>query len=171
MSHHSFGSAAREIRGSSRGFTLLETLIATGILVTALAGVAHLFILSSHLTQQANTAGAALSAAQDKLETLIASSFDYDLTGNPVTDPALEVSPPASLDADVDSYVDWIDESGRPSASPGAAVFSRRWRITSMAADAPQSVVVEVCVFRMPAEHTPAKSAGACLSTVRTRQP
>jgi prepilin-type N-terminal cleavage/methylation domain-containing protein len=33
---------------SARGFTLFETLVATGILVTALAGVAQLFVLGSH---------------------------------------------------------------------------------------------------------------------------
>jgi prepilin-type N-terminal cleavage/methylation domain-containing protein len=43
---------------SPRGFTLFETLVATGILVTALAGIAQLFILSTHLTRQSNTSGA-----------------------------------------------------------------------------------------------------------------
>lgn len=155
---------------SARGFTLFETLIATGILVTVLAGVAQLFILSSHLTQQANIAGAALSAAQEKLEVLGGLSFDYDPTGLPITDPSLEVSPASSLDQDLDPYVDWIDASGEAGNSPDDGVFARRWRVTSIAGDAPEAVTIEVCVFRMPAASS-ARAADACLSTVRTRQP
>src|SRR5690242_9283163 len=109
---------------SPRGFTLVETLVATGILVTALAGVAQLFMLSSQLTQQANTAGAALSAAQDKLENLIASAFDYDAGGNRITDPALELSPSTSLDEDIAPYVDWINASGDAHDAEEGAVFA-----------------------------------------------
>lgn len=155
---------------SPRGFTLLETLVATGILVTALAGVAQLFILSSHLTQQANTAGAALSAAQEQLETLIGLPFDYGPSGDPVTDPALAVSPSSSLDEDLEPFVDWVDSSGAASASPEGTVFTRRWRVTSIANDEPDAIAVEVCVFRMPAAAS-SRAADACLSTVRTRQP
>jgi prepilin-type N-terminal cleavage/methylation domain-containing protein len=154
-----------------RGFTLVETLVATGILVTALAGVAHLFILSTHLTRQANTAGAALVAAQDKLETLAAAPFDYGSSGATITDPALEPSPESSLDEDVEPYVDWIDAAGEPRASADDAVFVRRWRVLSIGTGVPESVAVEVCVFRMPANGAAAASADACLSTVRTRQP
>ncbi len=156
---------------SPRGFTLLETLVATGILVTALAGVAQLFILSSHLTRQANIAGAALSAAQAKLEDLSGLSFDYDSSGTSVTDPSLAVSPASSLDEDIDPYVDWIDQSGESNASPGNAMFKRRWRVTSIASDAPDAIAIEVCVFRLPADDAPVRAADACLSTARTRQP
>lgn len=164
-------SRVLQLFNSPRGFTLLETIVATGVLVTALAGVAHLFILSTHLTRQANTAGAALVAAQDKIETLVAAPFDYDSSGAAVTDPALQPSPASSLDEDVDPFVDWIDRSGAPSESSDGAVFVRRWRVTSISDGAPESVAIEVCVFRLPAEAVPGTSADACLSTVRTRQP
>src|SRR5689334_19652684 len=156
---------------SPRGFTLFETLIATGILVTALAGVAQLFVLSTHLTRQANTAGAALVAAQEKLEILSGLSFDYDAAGVAITNPSLDVSPPSSLDRDVAPYVDWIDAAGESSATNEHSVFVRRWRVSSISSDAPDAVTVEVCVFRMPAENVDARGADACLSTVRTRQP
>jgi type II secretory pathway pseudopilin PulG len=58
------------LNASERGFTLFETIVATGILVTALAGVAQLFVLGTHLTRQAGASGRALVAAQDKLESL-----------------------------------------------------------------------------------------------------
>ena len=156
---------------SPRGFTLLETLIATGILVTALAGVAQLFVLSSHLTRQANIAGAALVAAQEKLEVLSGLTFEYDAAGSPITDASIDVSPASSLDENAGAWVDWIDASGKSRATPDSAVFVRRWRVASIAADPPDAVTIEVCVFRMPAEHADALAADACLSTVRTRQP
>lgn len=156
---------------SPRGFTLLETLVATGILVTALAGVAQLFILGAHLTRQANVSGAALVAAQDKIELLAGLSFHYDADGAAITDPSLELSPSSSLDEDTESFVDWLDPSGDAGDSPDDAVFVRRWRVSSIGDDEPESVAIEVCVFRMPADHAPARSADACLSTIRTRQP
>ena len=156
---------------SPRGFTLVETLVATGVLVTALAGVAQLFILASHLTRQANTSGAALAAAQDKLEVLVSLPFDYDVAGTPVTDPSLAISPESSLDEDTPPFVDWINRSSEAGPTPDDAVFVRRWRVLSIAADVPDSIAVEVCVFRAPAEGVPAAGADACLATVRTRQP
>jgi type II secretory pathway pseudopilin PulG len=169
--HHVIRSQDGGVSTSPRGFTLFETLIATGILVTALAGLAQLFILSSQLTAQANIAGAALSAAQEKLEDLGGAAFDYDAAGNSVTAHSLEISPASSLDVDVDAYVDWIDAVGEASPSVGEAVFKRRWRVTSISSGAPDAVTIEVCVFRLPAPDAPARSADACLSTVRTRQP
>jgi len=156
---------------SPRGFTLFETLVATGILVTALAGIAQLFILGAHLTRQSNTSGAALVAAQDKLEVLAGLSFAYGADGAAITDPSLEVSPASSLDEDTESFVDWLDSSGEPGHSADDAVFVRRWRVISISNDQPESVTIEVCVFRMPADDTNARGADACLSTVRTRQP
>lgn len=168
MSHHHLVTSP-DHSIDERGFTLFETLVATGILVTALAGIAQLFILSSQMTLRANAAGAALSAAQDKLEVLSGLAFDYDSAGNAVTDPRLQPSPEDSLDKDLAPYVDWIDPSGARSTTPDDAVFVRRWRVSPIAGT-PDSIAVEVCVFRMPAGPT-ALSADVCLSTVRARQP
>ena len=151
---------------SHRGFTLFETLVATGILVTALAGVAQLFVLGSQLTRQAGASGAALIAAQDRLELLRGQAFTYDPSGIAVTDPALEPSPESSLDQDVDPYVDWLDANGDFTDSAEDAVIARRWRITSLGATTPDAIAIEVCVFRFGAG-----GPDTCLSTIRTRQP
>ena len=151
---------------STRGFTLIETLVATGILVTALAGVAQLFVLGSQLTRQAGASGAALIAAQGRLERLGGQAFTYDPAGLMVTDPALEPSPESSLAEDVDPYVDWLDADGEATNDADAAVLTRRWRVTSLGATTPDAIAIEVCVFRFGA-----RSADACLSTIRTRQP
>jgi len=156
---------------SVRGFTLFETLVATGLLVTALAGVAQLLVLSTHLTRQATASGAALLAAQDRLESLRALAFGYDDDGAPVTAAGLQPSPPTSLDEDVDPYVDWLDSNGQPGATTQTGVFTRRWRISTVDELTPPAVAVEVCVFTAPAEHRDPRSADACLSTIRARQP
>ena len=155
---------------SARGFTLLETVVATGILVTALAGIAQLFFLSTQLTRQASASGIALVAAQDRLESLRAMRFAYDTAGASITDPALQPSPPSSLDEDFEAASDWLDARGQAAATADAAAFVRRWRISRIAGASPDAIAIEVCIFKAPAgaDH---RSAEACLSNIRTRQP
>ena len=154
---------------SARGFTLFETLVATSILVTALAGLAQLFVLSSQSARQASVAGAALVAAQDKLEALRALTFAYDSTGAAVTDAALRPSPSNTLASDVAPYVDWLDSFGVARAVAESAVLVRRWRISPVDAETPDAIAIEVCVHRVSG--TDVSWADACLSTIRTRQP
>ncbi len=156
---------------SSRGFTLLETLVATGILITALAGVAQLFVLGTHLTRQASASGAALIAAQDKLESLRGLTFAFDASGRPVTDSGLEPSSSVSLSEDVPPYVDWLDDAGDVLEEAAGAALVRRWRISQVAQLPPESIAIEVCVFAKTATDRGPQSADACLSTLRTRQP
>ncbi len=155
---------------SARGFTLIETLVATSILVTALAGLAQLIVLSSESARRAGIGGAALVAAQDKVEELRALAFAYDSAGASLTDAALRQSPSNTLDADVEPYVDWIDPSGTAHPSPDPAILVRRWRITPVDAEIPEAVTIEVCVFRI-GDDTGVRRADACLATIRSRQP
>lgn len=158
------------LNASERGFTLFETIVATGVLVTALAGVTQLFILGTHLTRQAGASGRALVAAQDKLESLRGQPFTYDSGGASVTAPALQPSPPTTLAEDTEPYVDWLDIDGVAHASSDDAILVRRWRISSLGATTPDAIAIEVCVFRSPGGNAP-EGADACLSTIRTRQP
>ena len=155
---------------STRGFTLFETLIATGILVTALAGVAQLFVLGDRLTRHAGASGMALVAAQDKLESLRGQAFTYDASGTTVTAAALQPSPSSALAEDVGPYVDWLDQDGQEVTNPDDALLVRRWRISSLGITTPDAIAIEVCVFRTPGAGEP-RSADACLATIRTRQP
>ena len=156
---------------SPRGFTLVETLVATGILITALAGVAQLFVLGTQLTKGASASGFALVAAQDKLESLRALAFAYNAFGQPTTDPALQPSPESSLQEDLPPHVDWIDASGQSGAEADGATLVRRWRIRALPATIPDAITIEVCVFQTPAIGSDPQTAEACLSTLRTRQP
>jgi prepilin-type N-terminal cleavage/methylation domain-containing protein len=155
---------------SARGFTLLETLVATSILVTALAGLAQLFVLSSQLARQAGVAGAALVAAQDKLEALRGQTFAYDSAGAAVTDAALRPSPSNALSSNVTPYVDWLDPSGTARSDAASAIFVRRWRISPIDLETPDAVAIEVCVYRA-GDDADVRQADACLSTIRSRQP
>ena len=155
---------------SPRGFTLIETVVATSLLITALAGVAQLFMLSAQLTRQAGASGVALAAAQEKLEELRGLAFAYDEAGALITASNLAASDSSSLDADIAPHVEWLDASGQASTA-AAAAFVRRWRISTIGASPPESIAIEVCVFRAPAVRVDHRAADACLFLARTRQP
>lgn len=159
--------------GPRRGFTLLETLIATGLIVTAVAGLAQLFALSVRFTRDAGQFGVALVAAQDKLESLRSLAFGYDEVGEAMTDPGLRVSPVNTLASDVERYVDWLDDRGSvvdgASGAAGAA-YVRRWRVSEIAADEPAAIAIDVCVYRLPGVNAEPAHADACLATIRVRQ-
>lgn len=155
----------------TRGFTLVETLIATGLLVTAMAGLAQLLALSVRFTRDSIQFGVALAGAQDQLEAVRALRFGYDEGGQIVTDPRLTPSPIASLTEDVEGYVDWLDGSGTVLPDGHGAEYVRRWRITAIAADEPEAIAIDVCVFTVRSANRDPLHADACLATVRVRQP
>lgn len=172
MRIHAVKSSSPQALRNIAGFTLLETVIATGILVTALAGIAQLFVLTLRTTRESGSHGVALVAAQAKLEALRALQLAYGAAGERLTDPALEASPPASLLADTADYFDTLDETGGVIVDEeGEAVFARRWAITPLDRLEPQAVVIEVCVLRAPADGVAPAAAETCLATIRSRQP
>ena len=156
---------------SVRGFTLLETLIATGILVTALAGIAQLFVLSVRFTRESAQSAVALGSAQEKLESLRALTYGFDDAGEPIVDARLAPSPPSSLSNDTAPYADWLDAAGSAVDGPDAAAYVRRWRIFAFDGHVPDAIAIEVCVFRAPAGERGPDAAEACLATMRARQP
>lgn len=159
---------------SNHGFTLVETVVATGVLVTALAGLAQLFALSAQSAQDSGSQGAALAAAQDQIERLRSLVFTYSPLGESLTDAGLAPSSGESLATDTSGYVDHLDASGAAvdtGMGGHGAVWTRRWRVTAIDALAPEALVIEVCVFPWPADGLAPISARACLATVRARQP
>ena len=154
-----------------KGFTLIETLIATGLIVTAVAGLAQLFALSVRFTRDSGQFGVALVAAQDKLESLRALRFTYGSGGQPLTDANLQASPSDALTTDVPGYADWLDERGAAIGPGEGPAYVRRWRISEIADDDPAAIAIDVCVFRLPGANTQPAHADACLATARVRQP
>jgi prepilin-type N-terminal cleavage/methylation domain-containing protein len=128
----------------SHGFTLVEVLVASALLLAALLTAARLFASAI----ASNAASAALSRATllagDKLEQLRAVGVD---------DPLLAASPPGTLDASVPPFFD----------AP-ADGFVRRWAIEPVANPPGRSLALAVQVT-----HTSLPGAVRLL-TVRTRK-
>ncbi|MEO8678844.1 MAG: hypothetical protein ABI665_07350 [Vicinamibacterales bacterium] len=158
---------------ASPGFTLLETIIATSVLVTVLAGVAQLLILGTRLASSSGRHAHAVMSAQAKIEDLRARRFGYDAEGDPVTDPVLTPSPAGSLYADAGGYSEALDDGAEviPAGDERQRTFTRRWAVAPLDRLSPEVLAIEVCVFREPATGAPLAAAEACVATIRTRQP
>jgi prepilin-type N-terminal cleavage/methylation domain-containing protein len=126
------------------GFSLIEVVIATALLVAALTGVAQLFASSTGANVSSRQHTVSTLAAIDKLEQLRALPFD---------DPMLAVSPPGTLINDVDGYFDAPLEG-----------YRRRWSIAALPSFPATAVVLQVVVFKV------GRSADAHLVTVKARK-
>ncbi|MGH9387118.1 MAG: type IV pilus modification PilV family protein [Vicinamibacterales bacterium] len=159
-----------ELDRHERGFTLMETLIAAGILVTVLASLAQLVAWSVTQARDAGRRSRALTAAQDQLEKLRGLPWTLDLNGEAVSHPALAISPADSLDESVAGYTDSVDEAGQVVDGP-PAIIVRRWAVMSIESGTPDAISIVVCAFRAPALGVPREGADGCVSTARVRQP
>lgn len=155
----------------SSGFTLIESLIAMAILVTAFAGLAQVILHAGKTASDDWRRQVASTAAQSKLEWLRSRRLAFDANGTEVTDEALKDSPAGALERDVDGYHEVLDDTGAPGepATGHAAAFVRRWSVVS-SRSAISTVAIEVCVFLWPARDG-RESAEPCVGTIRARQP
>ena len=106
--------------GSEEGFTLVEVLVAAGLLIVGLVALAELGALSIRASLLTRTTTYTATLASQKLEELRAAD-------------GLVPSPPGTLQSNLAGYVDHLDETGRvlgdDAQSPGSAVFTRRWSV------------------------------------------
>ena len=153
-------------RSSSRGFSLVEVLVAMGLLTVVSLGVAQLFAVSTHANHVAKGQTSTTALAEQKLEQLrsLTWGFDTDGQGLPVsdtttnlsTDPAgntgngLNPSPSTSLASNTDSYVDYLDGNGQYVGTgtqiPGEAVYVRRWSIQPLPTNPNNTLILQVFV-------------------------
>ena len=182
----------------SRGFSLVEVLVAMGLLTAVSLGVAQLFALSArnNLTAKGQTSTTAM--AEQKMEQLRALTWGFDLAGQglPLTDTTtnLAVTPPQhngtglnpspadALERNTAGFVDFLGASGQwvgtGSTPPGAAVYIRRWSITPLPTNPNNSIVIQVLVTpvaseaaRVESQYTRTRMSGdALLITVKTRK-
>src|SRR5260221_8458493 len=82
--------------GSQRGFSLVETLVATGVMVTGVVGLAGLFVTATVANQSSHRGTFSTLLATQKMEQLRALTFSFDGQGLPSTDSTtdLSVDPP-----------------------------------------------------------------------------
>lgn len=155
----------------ARGATLLETLLAASLLVALVGGVATLLLLAHRFSTRSEQATTAALAAAAGLERLRAVPWTFDMAGRALETPVLSLSPPGSLEGDLNGYYDWLDAAGRLIEPPGAdtPVFIRRWAVVPAADGASDVRGVEACVFAWPA--APGAPPLVCLSSMVARQP
>lgn len=182
---------------SNRGFSLVEVLIAMGLLTAVSLGVAQLFALSTRNNLIAKGQTSTTALAEQKLEQLRSLTWGFDLQGQglPLSDTTtnLSVTPPAAngaglnpspadaLERNTTGYVDFLDANGgwvgTGFAPPRSAVYIRRWSIQPLPTNPNNTLVIQVLVTPVVSEAarvdspTRKRMAGdALLTTVKTRK-
>ena len=134
---------ASRVRRGQRGFTLIEVMIALGLLLVAAAGVMPLGLLAIKTTEnQGHLLARTTEYAQDKLEQLMSLSYG-DSTSDTREFPAadlggtgLTIGGSSDPDAPVALYVDYLDADGTLMPSEGTEApegwyYKRVWQISS----------------------------------------
>ena len=132
------------------GFSLVEVLVATGLLVTAIASLAQLFVVATRANLDAADMTWGTMLAAQKLEELRAAPF------------------PARL---VDQSVEYLDSRGDrldAPASAGGRAYTRRWWIEPLpfASDTTIAITVDVSRYR-PGDDVAPDSGGRMRGAVR----
>jgi prepilin-type N-terminal cleavage/methylation domain-containing protein len=183
-------------RVPDHGFTLIEVLIALGLVAMTAAGVSVLFVISLRDSLAAREQTLTMVLAMARVEELRGLNWGVDVaTGLPVSDfttdlsrcppasggPGLLASPPGSLQANTPGFVDYLDGHGNwvgtgPSP-PLSAAYIRRWHIAPLPSD-PDTLLIRVLVAMRGREGSGATTGGprarkpgeALMTTLRTRK-
>lgn len=125
---------------SERGTTLIETAIASGILLVVMAGLLSMAALATTYTENHGHLEARTTEyAQDKMEQLLTLNFS-DQVSNTVTFPAtgsggtgLAIGGGTNTAAPVNGYVDWLRQNGDilggGATAPTDWFYERVWSI------------------------------------------
>jgi hypothetical protein len=133
--------------------SLIETLMALGLLLVVAAGVLGIGAIALSTTEnQGHLAARTAEYAQDKMEQLLALRYldiNTDTTVFPsVAGPGLGLTPGGSLNtaAPAAGYVDYLDASGNLVAAGARWQYIRVWQITENAAANLKTVSVQAQV-------------------------
>jgi prepilin-type N-terminal cleavage/methylation domain-containing protein len=160
---------AKSSFSNERGFSLVEVLVATGILTTALVALAQMIAMSVSANTAAKNTTFATVLAEQKLEQLRALTWGFDASGLPLTDSTtntavdpeepnggtgLSPSPNAALQEDTPGYVDYVDRWGKIVGNdagdpPGGAIYRRRWSIEPLPTNPNNTLIIQVLVAPM----------------------
>ena len=116
----------RQSLRAEEGFSLLETLVASAILVVALLSLAQLLMLATMAEASAGRATFASVLAAQKMETLRALTWD-------------------SVHREAGESADYLDRAGAPLDTSSGA-YSRRWFIEPLPFDPGNALVIRVIV-------------------------
>lgn len=154
---------------SSAGFSLMEVLIASGLIVSLAAGVARLTAASIEAVRASGDQTTALLLAVWKMEQLRSLTWDRDpadasprsdLVTDLSRDPpgpggvGLRASPADSLDRSAPGYADYLNAAGvwvgaGATAPPGAS-FVRRWSVRPSPLAPDDLLALDVMVAPLP---------------------
>lgn len=135
----------RRLYRGEDGTTLVETSIASGILLVTLAGLMGMgAIATMHTENQGHLAPRTSEYAQDKMEQLLSLAYS-DAASDTVQFPALSaggsglaVGGSTNTAAPVSLYVDWLAQDGSllggGTAAPATWFYERVWQVTCVAA-------------------------------------
>ena len=160
--------ATSRCNGNESGFSLAETIIATGIMAASIAGLGQLFAVSVLSNRTARNTTFASVLATQKMEQLRGLTYGFDTLGLPLTDTStnlavnplsptggkgLSPSPTGALRANTDGYVDYLDVYGKTVGTGGTTIpngttYIRRWTIEPLPTNPNNTVVLQVLVTR-----------------------
>jgi prepilin-type N-terminal cleavage/methylation domain-containing protein len=167
---------------NSRGFSLVEVLVAMGILTVVSLGLAQLFAASTRVNIIARGQTSTTMLAEQKMEQIRSLTWGFDTTGQglPVSDTTsnltvypvtpdgtgLNPSPADSLERNITGFVDFVDAAGAwvgtGNTPPGSAVYIRRWSIQPLPTNPNNTLVIQVLV-------TPRSNEGARVASPNPR--
>jgi len=131
--------------GDEQGTTLIETTIASAILLVTLAGLMSMgAVATMHTENQGHLAPRTSEYAQDKMEQLLSLPYG-DQASDTVVFPAvsfggsgLSIGGSTNTAAPINLYVDWLAQDGSllggGTAQPAGWFYERTWQITCVTA-------------------------------------
>lgn len=154
---------------STRGFALVEALIAVAIFIALAVGIAQLIAVSTSAIRAAREQTTAAVLAAAKIDQLRSLAWTYEpsaagVAAVPRSDRTTDVSHPGhasdgaglrassatSLVTNTPNYVDYLDAAGRwvghDVDAPADAVFVRRWSVRPLPDDPARTLVLQVLV-------------------------
>ena len=158
---------AKSSFSNQRGFSIVETIFATGLMATAIVALAQMFTISVANNRNSRAGSYAVTLAEQKMEQLRGLTYGFDTIGLPITDTATDTtqpietatggtgltpSPAGTLVSNTNGYVDYIDQFGNVlgggTGLRAKAVYIRRWSIDPLPTNPNGTIVIQVLVTR-----------------------
>lgn len=151
------------------GFSLIETMVATLLLASALVTTAQLLVIATRANTNAQKQTFTSTLAQEKLEQLRGLAWGFDEMGLPVSDftsnltvdpplanggVGLRPSPGDSLATNLAGYFDFLDRNGATipatgNEPPPNASYVRRWSVEPLPTNPNNTLILQVMVFNV----------------------
>lgn len=136
---------------SQAGISLIETMIALGLLLIAAAGIMTLATVAMSTTEtQGHLAARTAEYAQDKMEQLLALPYKDQCTDTTVFPAVVTcgvgqgLTPGGGLNPNAPAvgYSDYVDKSGNPVGAGANWQYIRVWQVTANATDTLKTISV-----------------------------